>query len=339
MTVYEGAWKYGGGNGMQVVMEVTWSGVNSSSSSVTATVKFYTDNQYAYDDNQTLDISSNLGSNYSYNNTQGTAQVLRVTRTYTYNYSTWGSSPGNVTFGATVTGTYNGISPTVSATIAIPARPGGPPTVSSATATASINQITVSWAASGDPGITSYNVYRNNDAGQLVYSGGANAFIDYVGPGVTAYYIVYAYNAAGNGYKLTSSVTTPTYPGPPEDLEADASTFGQITLTWSPPVSNGGTAIGEYEVRRNGVVKFAGPYFSWTDFTVAPSTTYYYSIRSRNAVGYSSYNEISVTSLGGIARIYNGTTNVTALPKIYDGTDWVDGQARAWDGTEWKYGS
>ena len=337
MTVYEGAWEYGGGNGMQVVMDVTWSAVNSGSSSVTATVKFYTDNQYTYSDAQVLDVSANLGSNYSYTNSQGTTQVLRLTRTYTYNYSTWGSSPGNVTFSATVTGTYNGITPSVSASVAIPARPGGPPTVSTATATAGIRQATVSWSASGDPGISSYSVYRNNDPNQLVYNSTGTSFTDTaLGNGQSVYYIVYANNAAGSGYKLTGTVTTPSLPTTVSGLSANASTFGQVGLSWAASSGSGYTVT--YTIARNGTTLGTTTSTSYTDTTVAPYTNYTYTVTPTTSVGTGLGASVGVTSLGGIAKVWNETTWVTTLPKVWNGTTWVDSQARMWDGTEWKHG-
>lgn len=348
MVYYEGAWEYSGGNGMQVAMDVTWSAVNSSSTSVTATVLFYTDNQYSYSDNQTLNIDNILGSNYSFNNNDGTSEVYRTTRYYTYNYSagSYGVSPGNVVFGATISGAYNGVTPRVEATIAIPARPGGPPTVDTASATAGIRSASVSWTGSGDPGIYQYNVYRNNDGAQLIYQGTGTSVTDTgatltpaypIGNGVNLYYIIYAYNAAGNGYKLTNTVTTPSLPSAPTSLAADASTFGTVGLSWTASTGSGYTVT--YTVARDGTTLGTTTSTSYNDTTVAPSTAYTYTVTPVTDVGTGTAASISTTSLGGIARIYNGTTNVTALPQIWNGTAWTNAQARVWDGTEWKYGS
>jgi len=337
MAINWGSWKYGGGNGMRVGMEVTWSGVNSGSASVTATVDFWTENQYTYSDGQSLNISNNLGSNHSYTNNSGGSPVKRTTRTYTYTYSTWGSSPGTVTFGATVEGTYNSISPSVSVAYTIPARPGGPPSVS-ASASAGIRSATISWSGSGDPGIYQYNVYRNNDGNQLIYASSGTSTTDTaLGNGQSVYYIVYAYNAAGNGYSLTGTVTTPSLPSSPTGLTADATTFGQIGLSWSASSGSGYTVT--YTIARNGTTLGTTTSTSYTDTTVAPSTAYTYTVTPSTNVGSNTAASVSTTSLGGIARIYNGTTNVTALPQIWNGTVWTNSQARVWDGTEWKYGS
>jgi hypothetical protein len=124
-----GAFEYAGGNGMRVGFEVTWATPNSTSSAVNATVEIWTENQFNYSgDTQTLSYSSNLGSATNYTNNQPTGNVsLRATKTYTYTYpsGSYGTSPGNVTFTATLSGTYNGVTPSASITTAIPARPGG----------------------------------------------------------------------------------------------------------------------------------------------------------------------------------------------------------------------
>lgn len=338
MVYYEGAWEYGGGNGMQVTMYVNWSAVTSSSTTVTATVDFYTDNQYSYSDAQVLNISNNLGSNYSFTNNSGTSEVYRTTRYYTHTYTNYGSSPGNVTFSATISGAYNGITPSVSASVAIPARPGGAPTVDTASATAGIRSASISWSGSGDPGIYQYNVYRNNDGNQLIYASSGTSTTDTaLGNGQEVYYIVYAYNAAGNGYKFTNTVTTPSLPTTPSSLVADATTFGQIGLSWGASAGSGYTVT--YTISRNGTTLGTTTSTSYTDTTVAPSTAYTYTVIPSTSVGGGTGTSVSTTSLGGIARIYNGTTNVTALPKIWNGTTWVDAQGRVWNGTEWKYGS
>jgi len=128
-----GAFEYAGGNGMRVGLDITWSTPTSSSTTVTATVEIYTENQYSYSDSQTLTYSGNISGTTAYTNSQGAGlDTLRATKTYVYTYSagSYGTSPGYATFTATVSGAYNGVTPTVSiaspnALVAIPARPGG----------------------------------------------------------------------------------------------------------------------------------------------------------------------------------------------------------------------
>lgn len=130
MAIQWGAWEYGGGNGMRVGVEVFSSSVSHSSSSVTYTLKFYTENQWRYDDYQSLNFGGALSGSEDYNNTHGTnswggGAIHHATREYTYNYpsNSYGSSPASRTFTATVSGAYNGVTPSVSVSEDIPARP------------------------------------------------------------------------------------------------------------------------------------------------------------------------------------------------------------------------
>lgn len=341
-----GTWRYGdiglsSKNGMRLGMAIYWGSPNSGSASVSATVEIWTENEFTHSgDGQRLNYSANLGSDTTYTNNSGGSPVLRATKTYTYNYSTWGSSPGNVTFTAELTEHYwdDGTNPTVSRTVAIPARPGGPPTVTSASASAGIRSATISWSGSGDPGIYQYNVYRNNDGNQLIYAGGGTSVTDTaLGNSQTVFYIVYAYNAAGNGYAFTNTVTTAALPTGVTSLTANTSTFGQITLSWA--ASDGGVYGVDYTIARDGLtLASTGGATSWTDTNVLPNTSYTYTVVPYNGVGSGTGATITVTSLGGVAKIWNGTTWVVVLPKVWNGTAWVDAQARMWNGTSWAHG-
>lgn len=113
---------------MRVGIEVFKTSVSHSSSSVTFTIKYYTQNQWRYDDLQSLSLSGSATGTIDYNNTSGTnssggGAIYRGYRKYTYTYSTYGSSPGSRTFSATVSGAYNGVTPSVSVTSGIPTRP------------------------------------------------------------------------------------------------------------------------------------------------------------------------------------------------------------------------
>jgi hypothetical protein len=328
-------------NGMRVGMAIYWSAVNSGSASVTATVEIWTENEFTHSgDTQRLVYSANLGAQTSYTNNSGGTPVRRATKTnYSHSYSTWGSSPGNVTFTAELFDHYwdDGTNPKISRTVAIPARPGGPPSVDSATATAGIRSASVSWTASGDPGITSYAVYRNNDGNQLVYNSTGTSFTDTaLGNGQEVYYIVYAFNAAGNGYRFTNTVTTPSLPSTPGSLTANASVFGRIGLSWTASSGSGYTVT--YTVSRNGVSLGTTTSTSWNDTTVAPYTAYTYTVTPSTSVGSGTAASVSATSMGGIAKVWNGTSWVVVLPKVWNGSTWVDAQARMWNGSTWVHG-
>lgn len=235
MVYYAGSWEYSGGNGMQVAMDVTWSAVSHTSSTVVATVKFYTDNQYSYSDNQTLNISNNLGSNESFNNNDGTSEVLRATRTYTHTYTSgsYGTSPGNVTFSATIEGAYNGVTPTVSESIAIPARPAGVPDAPVLTATVpaaptGVSQINLSWTTPDNQGsaLDGYTLQRSTTSSttgfSTIFTDTAPLTTSYNDTGLTAntqhWYKILASNGVGNS--AYSTVVTGT-------------TLGGIVRVWN----------------------------------------------------------------------------------------------------------
>lgn len=183
------------------------------------------------------------------------------------------------------------------------------PTMSSATASANVGSISVSWSASsnGGMGITSYAVYRNNAT--LVYSGGATSFTDNVGNGVSAYYVVYAFNAVGTSNAAVSgTATTPTVP---TVSSATASTgAGSISLSWS--ASNGGNAIQFYHVYRNGA--YIGQYTS-TSLTdnVGNGFTASYTVYAYNSVGWSAGRNSNTVTTAVPPR---SPENLVAVPDV-----------------------
>jgi hypothetical protein len=269
MAISWSGWEYAGGNGMRVGLDISWSSVVHASTTAVATVEFWTENQYTYDDNQEMDVSSNLGSNFDYNNTQGGSETKRGTRTYTYTYSSgsYGTSPGTVTFSAEVLGTYNGVTPKETVVSTIPARPAAVP---------------------------------------------------------------------------NAPVLTATVPAAPTGVS-------QINLSWTTP-DNQGSALDNYTLQASSTSSTTGFATIFSDSTVPLSTTYNYTgllankqywfrVLASNGVGNSAYSTVrTATTLGGIARVWNGTAWVSGTAYVWNGTTWVQGQARVWNGTEWKYG-
>ena len=141
MSITWGSWEYGGGNGMRVGIEVTWSAVTISSTEAVATVDIWTDNQYNYADPQKLSFGGAIDGSKSFTNSSGSAAQQRATRTYerTYGSSEYVTSPGKVTFTASLSGAYNGVTPSVSVSSSIPARPAGVPAAPTSVVVARVN--------------------------------------------------------------------------------------------------------------------------------------------------------------------------------------------------------
>lgn len=259
MAIQWGSWVYSGNNGMRVGLDISWSGVDWTSSSTTATIGVYTQNQYTYADNQTVSYGGSIGGSLNYYNGQGAnAVVQRDTKSFTHTY---GANPATYNFSATLSGLYNGGSPSVSVNSTTPTRPAPPP--------------------------------------------------------------------------------PPVYPpSEPQSFTATAVSTSQINLSWSAPSSNGGATVTGYTLIRNGTTNLLSNanQTSYSDTGLTPNTSYSYTVAAVNSAGTGSSASASTSTLGGVGRIWNGSSYISVVPKVWNGSSWIDAQARIWDGTEWKYG-
>lgn len=230
MAISWGAWEYSQGNGMRVGIDVTWESVSNSETAATATVKIYTENQYGYGDGQTLNYSGSISgstnfTNNSGDNNSGGGAVLRATKSYTYTYSStsYGSSPGNRTFTASLSGAYNSVTPSKSVTSAIPARPIAAPLAVSSIAASRVSDTTtrISWvrnSTSARP-YQSIWLYKSVNGGTMAahttnISATATS-VDFTSAANTKYrFRVYADNTAGTSpaADTTDIYTTPNAP-------------------------------------------------------------------------------------------------------------------------------
>jgi titin len=364
MAVTYGAFDYSGNNGMQVGVEVTWSAVTSASTSVTASYKLYTNNQYQYNDNgEVLAFSVKNGGttvdsgSITFNNNSASGGVQRgATQTYTYTYaaSSYDTSPVSLAFGASVSGTYNGSAPTVGLSVAVPARPSQAPTApTSVTATPNNGSISVSFAApttAGSGGVSYYQYSSDNI--NWTGSAGSSAPNPFPisgtnGTSTTGYVrAVSLYGTGKFGPSASASATPRTVPSAPTSFAADTSVFGQITLSWAAPSSNGGNAVIGYRLRTgttlgSGTLLYEGTGTSYTHTGLSPYTDYSYNIIAYNAAGESTSTTnatLTAKTMGGIAKVWNGSSYIVTLPKVWNGTAWLDAQARMWNSTEWKHG-
>lgn len=429
------------GNGIRVGVYITWSGnasgsVQSDSISAVATIKIYTENKFSYSDLQTLTYTGGAisGSTVNFNNNSAGYgdQVERATKSYTYNYTTYGSSPGNITITATLSGAITGVTPFVTTVQAIPARPGAVPSApTSVTSTPNNGYVSIGFGApsTNDPATSSYqysidngasgwnNVTVNpfnhagpngtaitiyvkaiNGAGHgpsasatstprtvpdaLSFSAApinGNLTITYSAPSfdggtaVTSYQYstnagstwtttpsnpfnvsgsngtaitVYmrAVNAAGNGPATSVTETPRTVPSAPQSFAGNNATFGQITLSWAAPSSNGGNAVSSYVLRTGATVLQNTSATSYVHTGLSAYTDYSYTVTAANAAGESTAASITVKSMGGVVNVRSSAgTWIKVVPQVRNSanTAWVTGQARARNNStsEWKYGT
>ena len=171
-------------------------------------------------------------------------------------------------------------------------------------------QVSLTWqppaSTNGSP-ITEYNIYKGTSSGQeVLYKTISNSTESFPDTNVTNaqsyYYFVTAINIGGESAPSNEvSVTQPpTVPTVPQDLNAIA-TSSQITLTWQPPVSDGGSTLVKYNIYEGttaGQETFLSsvpPNIShYTNSYVVNGASYFYYVTAVNSLGESAKsNEVS----------------------------------------------
>jgi hypothetical protein len=253
----------------------------------------------------------------------------------------------------TVTGLSNGVSqevwvrakniagpgPVASAT-STPRTTPGTPGISSSPANGSIS---VSYTAPASDGGESIDYYEFSTDGTNYSAAPASPFSVNGANGTAITVRVRAVNAAGAGGVASTTNTPRTISGPPTSFSGNSSVFGQITLTWAAPSSNGGATITSYILRNGSTTLQSANLTSFTHTGLLPFTDYSYTVVAVNASGEGNIASLTVKTMGGIAKVWNGTSWVTVLPKVWTGappggSGWADAQARMWNGSEWKHG-
>jgi hypothetical protein len=92
-------------------------------------------------------------------------------------------------------------------------------------------------------------------------------------------------------------------PSAPRALTATVSPKGGITLTWSAPLSTGGSSSIGYRIYRGTtsggetLYSASGGFLTYTDSGVARKSRYFYTVTAFNSAGEGPFsNEVSVTS-------------------------------------------
>ena len=172
--------------------------------------------------------------------------------------------------------------------------------------TPSSSQVDLSWFASTDNvAVAGYTIYRDG-ASITTVNGSTLTYSDNtVAPSTSYTYAVDAFDQAGNHSALSSPVpaTTPAFqdtlpPSIPSNLQAVSSSPNQVSLNWSASTDNVG--VTGYTIYRNGasLTTVSGTTLSYADTTVAPATSYSYSLDAFDLAGNHSAvtNPVSVTT-------------------------------------------
>lgn len=173
--------------------------------------------------------------------------------------------------------------------------------------TAGDAQVALTWTAPAANGgtISDYTIQYSSDSGATwttfsdTVSATASVTVTDLTNGTAYVFRVAATNEAGLGaYSTSSAARTPVgAPGAPTNV-AGVAASAQVSLTWTAPTSNGGSAITDYVIRyssNNGS--------TWTAFTDTVSTStsvtvtgltngtpYVFSVAAKNTVGTGSYS-------------------------------------------------
>ena len=163
-------------------------------------------------------------------------------------------------------------------------------------------QVGLSWSAplaNGGSPITSYRISRSTSPGTETFlvstPTNATTYTDSTAVnGTTYYYVVAAVNAVGfgasSGEASATPAAAPTVPDAPTGLAATRGN-GQLGLSWSAPLANGGSTITGYRVYRattsgaETLLTTLGNVTSYTDLSLTNGTTYYYTVSAVNAIG------------------------------------------------------
>lgn len=181
----------------------------------------------------------------------------------------------------------------------IPATVPGPPLGLAAVAESRL--VTLTWIPPVDNGgsvLTNYAIYRGTNPGSRFLLAEIGDVIQYVDIGLangqTYYYAVAAENAVGEGAASDGVAATPTavftVPGPPVRLSASGGDR-RVTLTWEPPVDNGGSPVSRYSVYRG--LFIGGEAFleevrnelTYADVGLQNGQTYFYRVAAATSIG------------------------------------------------------
>jgi chitinase len=163
--------------------------------------------------------------------------------------------------------------------------------------------VSLAWNASTDNvGVVGYDVFRGT--ARVGGDGSTSLVVTGLTANTTYTFTVKARDAAGNvsaaSNVLTVATTAPTAdtqaPTVPGNLRVTGVTSNSVALAWNASTDNVG--VTRYDVTQNAAVVGGNAATTFTSSGLAPSTTYTYSVRARDAAGNLSgaSNQVSATT-------------------------------------------
>lgn len=368
MAIQWGAYEYSSGLGIRVGIDVDWDPVVHGDATVDATVKIYTQNDGgSYDDSQTLNYGGSIGGSTNFTNNDAGAAVLRATKTYTYTYgvSSYGSTPGNKTFTAALSGAFNGVTPSKSVTSAIPARPFGAPAAPTDAAASRLSDTStkISWTNNR----TIAEPWDNIRIEKSINGGAYSLILDTVASAATSYawdsladnkyqFRVRAENAIGNS-AYDTTLTIYTTPSTPTGCTRTGTNGTNQDIAWS----NNSPGYTEYSTEIWRSINSAAYTLvhtsptgdvGWTDTYPAahPTDRFKYKVRHRTTAGtqgilYSVFSGVTTETTGSTSAPNAPThlapdNSATINPAVINALSWVhnptDGTAQTKFEPQWK---
>lgn len=291
MAIQWGSWSGPTSNQFRVGIDETVSGTK-------VTNKYYVETEYTSADNQVLTLTGAVTGTVNFYNDGGV--ILVATRSFT------GSRGKSYTSGAKLSGVYNGATPSVSVTSAIPALVPSTPGTPTLTVNTNSRQTFV-WAApstNNGASIIEYQVQRANNS--TFTDGLADTTSDdrehsstAVIANTTYYWRVRARNSVG--YSAWSgalkATTPPDPPAAPTGLAVARSSDTQQNLTWTRNATTAAPYTAIMVERRDTlktdwsvIATLAATATSYADKSTVASRRYDYRVRAKNGAGNSAYS-------------------------------------------------